>query len=337
MSKEIKVLFICKKINSSYGSSFGLINSCRLIQKAFKEKTNIHCKIVEVHDNNYIDKEVRQYAPTHVIIEALWVVPEKFNILLKIYPKVNWFVRIHSEIPFLANEGIAFDWLFKYRKIANRFGNLFISANSQTCKWDLERVINTDVIHLPNIYIINGDNDGKPKNKFIVNIGCFGAIRPLKNQLAQAIAAIFFSNSIGKQLCFHINASRVEQKGEEVLKNLVALFENTEHKLICHKWYSHEEFIKVIRKMDLGMQISFSETFNIVAADFVSQNIPIVVSPEIEWASYFYKCQPTNIKRMIEKLKFAYDHPNFQFLNKISLNHYNKHSLRSWERELEFY
>lgn len=335
MSKNIKILFICKKNNSSYGSSFGLINSCRLIAKAFFEKTNIDAKVVEVIDNNCIDREVHNYQPTHVVIEALWVVPEKFHVLLKLYPKVKWYVRIHSEIPFLSNEGIAFDWLFKYYQISLIYDNLFISANSESCKRDLERVIPTDVIHLPNIYLINDSlKKHKTGNKHIINIGCFGAIRPLKNQLSQAIAAIAFANIIDKQLCFHINASRVEQKGEEVLKNLVALFDNSGHKLIMHRWYNHEEFIKVINKMDLGMQVSFSETFNIVAADFVSQNIPIVVSPEIEWASIFYKCSPTNITKMINKLGFAHSNPSMQILNKLSLHAYNKRALHSWEEEL---
>jgi hypothetical protein len=37
--------------------------------------------IVVVLDNNEIDKYVTKYKPTHVIIEALWVVPTKFHIL----------------------------------------------------------------------------------------------------------------------------------------------------------------------------------------------------------------------------------------------------------------
>ena len=34
-----------------------------------------------VVDNNGIDKEITEYKPTHVFIEGLWVVPEKFDVL----------------------------------------------------------------------------------------------------------------------------------------------------------------------------------------------------------------------------------------------------------------
>jgi hypothetical protein len=67
--------------------------------------------IIEVIDNNGIDREVTKYKPTHVIIEALWVIPSKFEILTKLHPNVKWIIRLHSEIPFLANEGIAMEWM----------------------------------------------------------------------------------------------------------------------------------------------------------------------------------------------------------------------------------
>jgi hypothetical protein len=55
------------------------------------------------------------------------------------------------------------------------------------------------------------------------------------------------------------------------------------HKLVVHEWVNHKDFIKLVKTMDIGMQVSYSETFNIVAADFISQGVPVVISKELPW------------------------------------------------------
>ena len=72
----MKILFIIKK-RISYNNkvvSFGLINSSKFVCEAINKLKNIEAKVVDVVDNNCIDREVSQYKPDIVIIEALWVV-----------------------------------------------------------------------------------------------------------------------------------------------------------------------------------------------------------------------------------------------------------------------
>ena len=94
----------------------------------------------------------------------------------------------------------------------------------------------------------------------------------MKNLLIQAMAAIAFSEELGKTLHFHVNQSRQEMSGENTYKNLVSLFENSKHKLVNHMAFAFD-FIQVIKQMDLGMQVTFSETFNIVSADFATSMV----------------------------------------------------------------
>ena len=110
-----KILFILKRredyngiIHSHVGLSTGLFNSASFMNDMLND-AGVESKLVVVEDNNRIDSEVYKYKPTHVIIEALWVVPSKFAILADLHPTVKWIVRLHSELPFLANEGIALD------------------------------------------------------------------------------------------------------------------------------------------------------------------------------------------------------------------------------------
>lgn len=332
-----KVLFILKKrkvydsVNTEKTMSSGLFNSASFVNKMLKEN-GVESNLVEVIDNNCIDREVTKYKPTHVVIEALWVIPDKFDVLNKLHPKVKWIIRLHSEMPFIANEGIAMDWIFKYHKIG-KYKNVYIAANTPKMYSDLKSVGIHNIMFLPNYYFVQNDNP--PKNfedKDHVDIGCFGAVRPMKNQLIQAVAAIEFGNRINKPVHFHMNFGRVE-KGENVIKNIRAIFENqTEHKLIEHGWYDHDDFIRLIEKMDLGLQVSFNETFNIVAADFVFSNVPIIGSDEIVWLNWLFKANPTSTDNIVKKMEFIYltRKFNIQVLNKINLKNTANKAKKIW-------
>jgi|ERR1035437_2608515 hypothetical protein len=339
--KNIKILFVCKErsnIYSSspygYGPSYGLINSCKFIVNALLPH-HIEGKVVSVFDGNGIDKEVHDFEPTHVFLEALWVTPDKAKELLTKYPKINWNVRVHSKIPFLAHEGIAIQWFREYDQIKVKGQKIHLSSNNTETIDAFERDYEIDVIYNPNIYCPPKYEDDKikiKKHRNVLNIGCFGAIRPMKNHLLQAMAAIAFGNKSKYSINFHINNNRVEQKADGVLKNLEYAFKDTKHKLVEHPWIDHEPFIKLVRQMDLGMQVSMSESFNIVAADFVWNNIPVVGSSEISWLSHLYKSDINSIDDMISKLHFALHGKliNLQKSNYINLVEYNKRSVNSW-------
>jgi hypothetical protein len=332
-----KVLFILKKkkiydhVSYTKAIHSGLFNSATFVNKMLN-RNGIKSYCVEVIDGNDIDREVCKLRPNIVIIEALWVTPEKFIELHKHHPKVKWIVRIHSEIPFIANEGSAMDWCFKYDKLSENM-NITIAPNTVTMVKDLEKSGINNLAYLPNYYPVKKKRNRKEvKKKSHIDIGCFGAVRPMKNQLIQAVAAIDFGNSIGKPVHFHMNTERVE-KGESVIKNIRALFANQEtHELIEHPWYSHEDFVEVIKEMDLGLQVSFNETFNIVAADFASNNIPIIGSDEIKWLSFIYKAKATSSDQIVRKMKISYwlRCLNLQKLNKIGLEKTSNHSKETW-------
>lgn len=336
MTNEKRLLFVLKK-RSSYGISYGLANSCKFLCNAL-ENFGVHCKIVEVIDNNCIDREVFNFKPTHVSIDALWVVPDKFHVLLPKYPKTKWNVRIHSKTPFIANEGIAMDWMYGYERIIEQYNNFIFSSNAYITTNELND-IGIRTVYLPNVYYeypnteLKENKTSSDEKKRHIDIGCFGSIRPLKNHLQQATAAIVFSDSIGKKMKFHINSDRVEQKGEPILKNLEKLFENNpNHELVKHPWMDHKEFLKLVTKMELGLQVSFSESFNIVAADFVYKDVPIVGSPDIEWLSHGYKANPNDYQDIVDKLKNAYNykHLGLHWLNKYKLWKHNREGVEKW-------
>ena len=172
-----------------------------------------------------------------------------------------------------------------------------------------------------------------------INISCFGAIRPLKNHLNQVAAAIEFADRQGLSLNFHINASRVEQKGDNILKNLHStFFYLKDHHLIEHEWMPHEQFIFLIQnQIDIGMQVSFTETYNIVAADHVAQGVPVVASAEIPFVSRIFCARPNDVPGMVRALRIAYwgSAVGLQRINRRLLEQNTQASVRAWQKTLE--
>lgn len=343
IKKSIRILFIIKERNI-YGTksvSYGLVNSCEFVANVLREN-NIEVKVIQVIDNNDIDREVFNYKPTHCFIEALWVVPEKFKELSKLHPNVNWYVRLHSMIPFLATEGISFQWLNEYMDLRKQGIKISIACNNKQVYDELSDLYKY-VIYTPNMYKLNDEyfvninaksDIDAITGKNILNVGSFGALRILKNHVQQAIWAINVANEIGKTLYFHINVTEHETgEGIPLLKNLKSLFQNTRHKLVEHGWMPHDDFLQLVKQMDFGMQLSFTETYCIVAADFVYCGIPIIVSEEI---NFINKKSTVNISYPDEVNKSMYlclNNSEIAKLNKQNLqllNKSNEDAKREW-------
>jgi len=323
---------------------------------------NVEAKLVQVIDNNSIDREVTAYKPTHVFIEAFWVVTEKFAVLKKLHPKVTWIVRNHSKLEFLAAEGGVVGWALPYIQ-----QGVYLACNSQEATAEFKDMAvaagldPSKVIYLPNYYSLPwkdtyskwqlmlwklyraiGYKAKNPAEGSTISIGCFGAIRPLKNHFNQAVAAILAASYLKVNLNFYVNSTRIEGKAEAILVALRALFKQyPHHKLIELGWQDHETFLKTTKKMDVVTQVSFSETFNIVAADAVDMNVPVVVSKQIPWLSALnteYVVDPQNTtsiaKAIIKCLQYGYSE-SIQDEQFMGLFNYNLETEYWWSQFLE--
>lgn len=139
-----------------------------------------------------------------------------------------------------------------------------------------------------------------------LNVGCFGAIRPLKNHLQQALAAIEVASELSVGLNFYVNSTRVEGRAESILVSLRSLFARfPEYKLVEVPWMTHENFVEFTKTMNIVLQVSNSETFNIVAADTVSMGVPVVVSDEIPWLGAEFHADPNEVASIAKKMLYV--------------------------------
>lgn len=344
------LILLRQRVYGDYaGCHTGLKNSAQFVHD-WLEKHGVPVQLLVVVDGNSIDKAVHEFQPTHCIIEAIWPVPDKMRELTVLHPEVQFVIRVHSELGFLANEGMSIRWIKEYDDIPN----VIIAFNSSHTRRDLEAAgVTCFSKYLPNIYParrrpswwelvrhevrknLKLDRYKYPRGG-IIDVGCFGAIRPLKNNLIQAVAALEVADRLCVKLYFHINGSRVEQHGDSVLKNLRALFEGTEHKLVEHAWLPRNEFLVLVSTMDAGMTVSFTESFSIVSADFVSQSVPVVGSPAVRWLPATSQASPINGREIADRLESALRYPTFHALTqKLALSNYSRAAEREWRNFLD--
>lgn len=340
----MRFLFILKRRpdfnpekHTAKGLSTGLFNSATFMEEML-QTNGIEAGLEVARDNNDIDRMVHQYKPSHVILEALWVVPTKFAVLTKLHPKVKWIVRLHSELPFIASEGMAMDWLGEYLA----YSQISIGVNAPRMLSEVRsylrikglKDLENRVFYLPNYYPLDVKSKKFEKNKDTIDISCFGAIRPLKNHLSQAVAALIFADKIGKKLRFHINSGRIEMKGDPIHNNLRGMFQQlheTGHEMVAHEWCPRDDFLKICAAMDIGMQCNFSETFNIVGADLITQGVPLLTSKEIPWAAAEWNGDPTDTSGMVNLLEKIYDDSGRNVLiNQFYLKEYSVKSEKTW-------
>lgn len=343
-----RVLFVLKYRHSytygdySVGLASGLFNSATYVSQMLVDR-RYDSHVVEVVDNNQIDKFVTQYKPDVCILEALWVVPEKLHILKKLHPNVKWVIRLHSEIPFLANEGIAIDWINRYLK----HENVYIGFNSHQTLEETKNYFKAmpirhehRLIYLPNYYPVgNAPIKPKPIINNTIHVGLFGALRPLKGQLLQAFSAIEYARRNRFKLKLYINATRRDGAYmEPILDNLRALFNNLDnnYELVEVDWLSREDFLELVRKMDVILQVSFSETFCIIAADAASQGIPLVVSDEINWVPKEFTASPNDVKSIVKAIGTARNNHKkwFPIDTRKNLERVVKENADVWAHEL---
>lgn len=328
---NMRILFLLKRnlIYGSYNSVIaksGLLNSARITAHQLHKHLGYKTEVEVCTDGNEVDKFVHKHRPKVVIIEALWVTPKKIHELTKLHKRVIFIPLMHSEVPFLAHEGNAMDWIQQY----NELDNVFPAFNSAITNEQFLK-IGINSLYLPNVYFDVKDCYRRNHNR-ILNIACFGAVRPFKNQLMQAMAAKVAARKLEMHLHFHMNTTRLEQGGESVYKNIKALLG---HSLQEHGWKNREDFLELVKSMDVGMQVSFSESFNIVSADFVHENVPCIVSQTISWMPDIMKIDPEDMDGMVEKIISSLAHREKYAEKQVkSLNKYNKNSLKEWTKLL---
>ena len=326
MSNTPRFLFLTKRRTEHYGAtkSSGLYNSAAQVVQMLAA---MGCTtwLVDVVDGNDIDREIARTKATNVILEAFWVTPDKLRELVGLHPKVQFLVRNHSKTPFGSTEGIISGWMAEYALI----NNVTVAPNSLAVVDEMKLALDLPSLYLPNVYdktsidrsllhrierwvrLHGCQSSPKPWIPGLLRVGVFGVPRVLKNVAVQALAAIAYARENGLRLQFHINSSRLnEGQGQAIVKSIRSIFAAAEDvaDLVEHDWLDRKEFLLLVARMDVVMQVSYTETFNIVLADACLVGTPVIGSADIEWLPRCLVADCNDFRSIAGRINFVLGH-----------------------------
>ena len=223
---------------------------------------------------------------THAIIEAPWIGLREMESLLFRFPDVEFIVRSHSQVGFLQVEAGAIQLIRDYALLQDGTLNFSIAGNSTRFCEFMELTYKVRCLYLPNLY----DHERVHKHEFrahspgnLLRVSSFGAIRLLKNHSTAAAAALMLARLRNSDLEFYMNVNR-EEHGNGVLHAIRNLFKGLPWaKLIEVPWQPWGSFRQTVGHMDIALQVSATETFNIVTADACAEGVPSVIGESIDW------------------------------------------------------
>jgi hypothetical protein len=239
--------------------------------------------------------------PSHVVIEAIWVELPMLKRLLMEFPTCRFAVRTHSQVGFLQVEPPAVKTLRQMLDIRANNCNFEVAANSSHLVNFLEHAYDRHCLFLPNLYDLEHVERRRKRLGIVhkerpLRIASFGALRLLKNHMTSAAAALLIAQR--RPLEFWMSVNRVENAGSQgILQAIRNLYDGVPWaKLVEHPWEDWKSFRKTIGSMDLYLQPSLTETFNITCADAIAEGVPCVVSSAVEWAPKAWRAEPDDVE-----------------------------------------
>lgn len=222
---------------------------------------------------------------THIIISAPWIPTQDMQAIVRDYPKVAFAMICHSNVGFLQADSNGVRIFREAMEIEQATHNFHVGGNNQVfCTW-ATRAYSALCTWLPNLYFLDGTtNVNRPLwSSGPIRIGAFGATRVLKNFMTAAGAAINIAQGQRADLEFWMSSERAEG-GEGILNAVRQLLAGVPHaKLVLNGWQSWPAFRQTVGNMHLLIQVSYTESFNMVTADGISRGVPSVVSDAIDW------------------------------------------------------
>jgi hypothetical protein len=241
--------------------------------------------------------------------------------------------RLHCEMPYFGmlaqSDGLTPAILARLRSD----GRASVGSNSERMARDFEIIVGKPCFYLPSVYHMPPTPSRQESKADIDNVACFGRVFCLKNINVQAIAALRFAQARKHRLRFHINDFTQDAEGKAIVASLKMLFEKQpDAELVLHKWYPRDAFLRVLNSMTIGLQVSLTEASNVISLDMAAAGLPVVVSPEIKWATAQSTCYPTDSEAIANTMLHAMAHPELIEENRRNIQAHNDSCFAQWQK-----
>jgi len=342
MSPKVLIVHKNPKVHNPNACHAGLgvtaNNETRVLNSA--GITAITAKVIDGYDLRNGLSEKRWGNITHVVLCAPFFDTAFLRQLCNKFPTVMFTVVFHSNAGFLGLDKWAMGILGEQIQVQTSTSNFKVATNSKKFSRVVKSIFKTEVLTLQNLYwlrsfkqYIHTTHPPYKKNSPL-KIGDFCAIRSLKNIPTAAFAAAVIATELKVPVEFHIMKGREEDAAaEKIVTGIKRLFANIPNiVLVEDEWREWNEFKEqVVRKMDILLQPSFTESFNNVTADGIDEGIASVVGEAIDWVPENWQANADDAYEIAEvaiDLLFDKHAPLNGF---HALVKHNKEALENWE------
>ena len=332
--KNVRLALMFKDLAAWIHASCVGLNVAGYTTAKYLNKHGINTTVYPVRNNvdvvNSIDKykETHGKPLTHVIISAPWISLYDMRNLVAHFPYIKFLVLSHSNIGFLQADPCGIELFRKYAELSKEYPNLHVGGNClQFADW-FKIAYDKECVCLPNIYSTERIH-GKEWKGDTLKIGAFGAIRPEKNFMTAAAAALAVHSKLKVPVELHMSTGGDGCKSP-TLPAITQMTKDIEgFKLIRHEWQTWNHFIKLIEQMDIMIQVSYTESFNMVTADGISVGVPSVISPAIRWTPHSWQADTDDSLDVANKVIKLLKHDQ-EYLGSDALINSNKNNLKYW-------
>lgn len=271
---------------------------------------------------------------SHVIISAPWLSTFDLSSMVSAFPEIHFVVASHSNVGFLQADPNGVKLLRQAAALSLGFHNFSVAGNClRFVRW-FETAYKSPAIYLPNLYAL--DELDRPAARWqggVLRIGCFGAVRPLKNMMTAAAAALEIATRRQADLELWISGGRSEGGGDLVRRAVGEMFSGLTHaRLVDAPWRPWPEFRAIVRTMHLLLQVSYTESFNMVTADGAAEGVPSVVSDAIDWAPRSWRAPVDDASRIAAAALNLLRHPRIAvWLGRRALRAHNREGVEAWK------
>ena len=286
----------------------------------------VNCKML-------IDRLKADPTVTHCVIAAPWIDVPSMRELIYTFPLIQFAVNCHSNTAFLQADTRGMKLVREYIDLEQGSLNFRVGGNcAKFVRW-LRAAYQCPATYLPNMYFLDySQRSRRPVySGGILRIGAFGATRPQKNLMSAAGAALELSQDLKVDTEFWVSGGRTEGGGNTILNSVREMLVNMPGITLKELgWASWSQFRDIVRRMHVLMQVSYTESFNMVTADGVAEGIPSVVSDAIDWAPEYWQAymdRTSDIARVARQL--IYD-PNASYDGFVHLEQHNCDSFSAW-------
>ena len=299
----------------------------------------IQASAVPVIDGYYLRDQLRKGTwpgVTHIVLCAPYLDTPFLESLCREFCHITFAVVFHSNVGFLQADKWAVKVMRQQMELERRVPNFRLAGNCAKFCCAVEKAYAVPCTLLPNLYYLHGPIARKrqPWSGPDLDIGIFGATRLLKNMMTAAWACIQIGRELNAHTRIHVSTGR-EEGGGGVLACVREMCDGLRNvELVEEPWLPWLEFRRVMRRMNLLMQPSFTESFNGVTADGIAEGVPSVVSPAINWAPKNWIADPDNACEIAETGKRLLRDRNAARDGYRALERHNHLSLKAWARFL---